>query len=501
MLINNGIFWDDWTIIGMERLGLEQQFGENGFWIMTYVHDILNDGKYAPMIYHWLSFFSLFLAYVFFYKILIQFYFKEETAFLIALLAMAMPYFEAKITAVCMPYSLFLCFFGMGVFLVFGFIEGKKSRIGLFTGILFLLLSFFLNSLLLLFLFLLGLYFLHRNNFSISQMKKNSLRVLLFYFCLALLPFIFWILKKTFFPIKGLYAAIGYNVINFSLDKLPTQYETIFTNNVIGLYREFIEVFTDNLFFGIVVFVICLGASIFILKSIKFSSSPKKMGLLLLVGTSLLFISTFPYTLVDKLPSFIGYSTRHQILLPAGVIFFVFVFVFVLPPLLRRGVYTMFLSIFMTMGINANLNFLRGWVKQEAIKQEIKELDINTSGVIFARGLNGKFNATERPLTFYELNGIFKETLKRQDLFIISKRSYNSLGKSVPLILTHAVKFNMRDVPNKVNEGNFLEITYLKKKIGHARTIGFVGLYFFNRNRFHLKIDEILEVSYKSAKQ
>ena len=130
----------------------------------------------------------------------------------------------------------------------------------------------------------------------------------------------------------------------------------------------------------------------------------------LLLGTALFLIATFPYTLVNKIPSYIGFDTRHQILLPLGLTFILFAVVAALPSFLGRIFASIVLAAFMLTTINANLNFLRGWVKQEALSQDIAQLNIDTSGVIFiTKGLNAKFNATERVYTFYELNGLFKK--------------------------------------------------------------------------------------------
>lgn len=499
MLINNGIFWDDWTVIGMERLGLEQQFGENGMWIMTYVHDALNDGSYAQMVYHWLSFIFLFLAYAFFYNILKQFGFNANTAFLIAALAMVTPYFETKNTAICMAYSVFMGFFGAGAFLVFRFLGNKENMGHLALGLVLLLLSFFLNSLLLLFLFLLGLFFLYQHSFSLSRIKESWRSWLPYYAGLVILPFVFWFLKKTFFPITGLYAARGYNAINFSFEKLPKQYEKIFRDNILGLYEEFKDIFADNLVFGILVFVLCLGIALYIIPVIRTKVKPKRIALYAMLGMALFVIATYPYTLVNKLPSFIGYDTRHQILLPLGVAFLLFAIIQMAPPSLRKFSSSILMASFMTMTINSNLNFLRGWVKQEALEREISQLNIDTSGVIFiTKGLNAKFNPTERVYAFYELNGLFKKALKRQDLLVISKKRHKSLSKNFCEILSHSVKFNMKDLTNKVNKNSSFQIEFLKQEIPHFETLALAMSYYFNREMFSEKINNILDVDYKN---
>ncbi len=499
MLINNGIFWDDWAVIGMERLGLDQQFGENGMWIMTYVHDALNDGKYAPMLYHWLSFIFLFLAYAFFYNILKQFGFKADTAFLIAALAMVAPYFETKNTAICMSYGLFMALFGAGAFLVFRFLGSRGNRRDLFLGSMLLLLSFFLNSLLLLFLFLLGLSFLHHHGFSVQRIKNSWRDKFPYYMVLAVLPFIFWYLKKTFFAITGLYAARGYNVINFSLEKLPKQYKKIFSDNIFGLHHEFRAVFTENLVFGITVFAVFLFTTLCVLKPIKFDKRPKKLGIYLLLGIFLFFVATYPYTTVNKLPSFIGFNTRHQILLPFGVAFVLFAIIEMVPSHFRKVLSSIALTVFITMTVNANFNFLRGWIKQEALEQEIGRLNIDTSGVIFiTKGLNAKFNPTERVYTFYELNGIFKKALDRQDLLVISRKSYQKLNKNLTSILSHSVKFNMKDLTDKVNEESSFQILFLKEEIHHSETLRNAISYYFDRKYFNSKIDKILDANYES---
>ena len=130
----------------------------------------------------------------------------------------------------------------------------------------------------------------------------------------------------------------------------------------------------------------------------------------------------FPYIVVNKLPSYSGYDTRHQILLPLVLSFLIMPIILVFKEKLRKLFYVVVLALFITITINSNINFLSGWIKMEALKQHVSNLNENRSGTIFTEGFNAEYNATERELIFYELNGIFKEVLGVEDKFIIRLR-------------------------------------------------------------------------------
>ncbi len=506
MLFNNGIIWDDWTVINMEKKGLSQQFGENGYWFLVYFHDLLNDMTYSPMLYHWLSFLFFFGAFAFVFKILKQFKLDETSAFFITLLAMLAPYYEARNLVICMSYAMFLFSFCLGLYLVFDFLEKGKNIKTVLTGTMLLFFSFFLNSLIPLFLFLVVLFFVVKNDFSITNMKNNNQKVVITNIGLIALPFIFWILRKYVFPVKGLYASSGYNTIKFSLKELPVKFKKIVSDNIIGIYNEFLSVFKNDFSFGVVVFIVSAIVSILVLKKVSLElNSKKKLWFYGGIGILLFFVGAFPYIVVNKLPRYHVYDTRHQILLSIGLSFIVYTIVNVFPRYfyIRKGIVVFFLAVFMSISINSNVNFLRGWVKIEAIQHDIRKINIETQGVVITKGFDAQFNATENPLTFYELSGIFKKTINRQDLFFVHWRYSKQIINMFPGVSLHGIKFNMKDVTKEAVANNkndiILEALYNQEKISQFKILKLIALYYFSEKSFKSNIDDILSVkTYKS---
>ncbi len=497
MLFNNGVYWDDWTVYKMDRIGLMQHFGNNGALMLVYVHDFLNDSDYSPLLYHWLSFVFLLGIFMFFFKILKQYGCKEITAFFISLLAMLAPYFEIKSTIICMPYPLFLFLFTAGLYMVLDFLENNKKYISLIFGSFFLLVGFFLNSLLPLFLFILTLHFIIKRDFSFDKIKQTNYKTIFSYCGLGLLPFIFWIFKKVFLPIGGAYASVGYNKINIVWKEIPIKYANAFTDNIIGIYKELITAFQDHFSFSIGVFFISIFFSFFVLRNVLFKENYEKSKLLkfMIFGILSFLVVVFPYLVVNKPPSYEGYETRHQVLLPLALSFCLFPVVFVLPENFRKAICIFILSCFLTININANANYLRGWIKIEAVKHNIKFLNENRDGTIFTDGFNGEYNATERQLIFYELNGVFKEILGKEDKFIIqNKSSYNYLST----FLAQPESYNIRDLTENVNEDVVLKVEYGNETdYGRLEIMKSIYYYYFNHDKFKERVENMLSMKYQ----
>ena len=104
------------------------------------------------------------------------------------------------------------------------------------------------------FLFIIALHFFYKRDFSLVKIKKSTLKTIGHYALLALLPIVFWVLKGIFFPITGVYASTGYNKINIVWKDLPSKYLDIFTDNIIGVYKEIVAIYLNSQNLGIVVF-------------------------------------------------------------------------------------------------------------------------------------------------------------------------------------------------------------------------------------------------------
>ena len=59
----------------------------------------------------------------------------------------------------------------------------------------------------------------------------------------------------------------------------------------------------------------------------------------------------------------------------------------------------------------------------------------------------------------------------------------------------------MKDLSAKVNENSSFQIHFLKERIGHHETLEKALSYYFNRKRFNVEADKILDESYDNKEQ
>ena len=68
MLINAGVWWDDWCLYNMSAEGIKEPFIGNGGFYIAPIHIFLqNISNNPPLLYHFLAFFLYFFTSVFLY--------------------------------------------------------------------------------------------------------------------------------------------------------------------------------------------------------------------------------------------------------------------------------------------------------------------------------------------------------------------------------------------------------------------------------------------------
>lgn len=495
MLLNEGLFWDDWTIptnwadAEWRYLQNKQYFG--------FLHVYLQNTPCPPLFYRLFSFF----LYLFSYLLLLDIakmskLDNKNLLYLGIILATIIPYNSARITLICFPYAVgnFFFFFASWLFtmwMVKRIIWLRLAALSMF------LLSFIVQSFL--FFYIIPVVILLFGSFSLQNRK--DLKSLFFTkvtknIDFILLPFVF---KFLIFLIPtnnangALYAnynkiGIG-NIIKF----LPNTVLT-FIKNTFGCFFEFYKfllcapsamliifiallVFTSNYFSHKGFFKIDKN------KNTRFQANNIKSTLfakiydyckgkrfetkLLVVGILLFFIAATPYNLVNKTPSFEGYRTRHQLLMPYG-------FSLILLSIIRlishsekgkRILFSVLVGIFVTTNVFIQLQFNKGWLKQESIMIHfLKNEEIKNQTTFIVLDKSEELDATEREYSFYALNGMAAKVFETENKLFVEYSEYNNnkIRYGWAKLLESAKKFNMEDYelisPNyliKIDNGDY----------------------------------------------
>ena len=126
MLVNDGIYWDDWTVFNVDDRVVLNTFREQGLPLKAIIHVLLNEW---PIAYHWTTFLAIIASTVVFYLILGSVPEIDGTERLIlALLFEVFPLNSAKVAMSIAPYMVGLLLFTLGTLWVVWFIRTGRWR-------------------------------------------------------------------------------------------------------------------------------------------------------------------------------------------------------------------------------------------------------------------------------------------------------------------------------------------------------------------------------------
>ncbi len=387
LLIPNAIYWDDWVLYRAKPGVIVERFTEQAgtlFYLEGYIHLILL--KAGPWIYKVLTFFSFLFA-AFGLNLVLKRISEvdRDSRFVIVLLFLVLPFNTARVALVDLRYTICYAMFFLAWSLMF-----RYPRLAL----LLFFSSFNTNSLLV--FYALPMVDLFRQSGALSCWRSFS-RGLLRYYGFILLPFLYFGLKLVYFSPTGAYA--GYNEgFGFrSLLYLPffQIYDLISANVSLGL----------ALFFSMVSFLLLrYRASETLSESVVAPPGP-----LLVAGSLVLLAGAIPYWIVGLLPTFLEWSSRHQLLLPLGGSLLI-------AGCLRfsgKSAEKLSLSIILGLSLASTvvnyLDYFRDWQKQRQIVAFFAGNEkLAGSGLILIDDRSEGLNAIKRTYRFYEWNGLLE---------------------------------------------------------------------------------------------
>jgi hypothetical protein len=318
LLLNDGIYWDDWLWINLPGYSLNLDkitaaYGQMGFLPTNNVHLWL----FSILGFRWVEFASLALVGVLVYAISqeTQLFTRLEGVF-IALIVIAYPAFQTWIVFSTANYVFYYALFFLAVFLS---LKAEKSvgghRYGWWIVSLFLfVLSYNLNSLLVFYFGFLALLVFYQHRVLSISWKQVLRRFLLRRWIYVLLPFLFWVVKQTFFPRYGYYA--NYNQFTFEPLSLVLNAGRFIAYGVYTPFSRALTLAVRQPALALLIGLVVYGCyRLFKLSSANFFKPGVRAYPILGFGVLLLGLAILPYIVVGLAPGKSGWDTRHTLLL------------------------------------------------------------------------------------------------------------------------------------------------------------------------------------------
>ncbi|WP_299153911.1 hypothetical protein [uncultured Christiangramia sp.] len=432
MLLNPGVYWDDWAIYNMSDEGIMNQFYGNGVYPIGYMHVYLTKIASSPLLYNYLCFLLQFIGIYSLFRILNNYSIKSKNStflYLSVLIFAVFPFYDAKITMIVLPYTICLTIFLVANWLLIKYNNNRNIVYRIISLVLFFL-SFFTNSLL--FFYIVPVYFIFfyedlqcffKGQYSgfLKMMGVFSKRILT-YLDFFLLPFLFWVLRSIYFMPTMQYAK-DYNQITLeSLLAIPYRifkFIYITAATIVPLLKEF---FQNPEILILTCLIILIIFKIF--PSIRVNS--KSNWKMIVWGIIILGLGIFPYILVNKFPSYSGYNSRHQLLEGFGISIIIIAVIFLLPKKIEKLLLASVIGFFVAFNININFHYFKGYIKQqvfhEAFQTVIPKTDKPTTIVL--KDKTTDFALRGNPVAFYALSGILKRSNPEENILLIRENDF-----------------------------------------------------------------------------
>jgi len=433
LLLNQGIYWDDWLIYNNSYEGINKLFTRSGQTYKGYSHFFLqNVTNYPALLYHALTFAHGLISIVVFYNILKKFKLEQNHIFILTLFFAVSPYYQAKQTMICLGYTIGFFLFLLGT-LTFLISISRKIIYLRIISLLSLFLSFaLLNSVLVMWLAFILFYIIYKQKkveFSFFYLKK-IVHQLLSWLDFVILPFVFWINRHFFFqPVEWL-AAQGYNQLTLK-GLILTPFNVILSVlvNTFGLVSESFRPIMESQSYG-VLFVLLFTIMYYLFYKLKiFQLDCNVNKAFLYIGIYFFIAGIFPYAVVEKNPSFSGFATRGQVFLPMCMSFILLYSISLFRHTkVKQIVFILIISSFIISNVSSQVKYTKSWFKQDSFLNHIKNNNLLLDGnnyLLLDRTTD--YDENERGLSHWALSSMITKTLDAENCFMIEisdKRMY-----------------------------------------------------------------------------
>jgi hypothetical protein len=409
LLVNRGLYWDDWTFVGRTPADIVRTSWELGMPWTGYFHAALLATALPGLIAHILTFVTYLLSALILHAILCRLPVLSRMDALVATLTFALlPVNYARIALIDLQYGLSLLAFLGATWLLLRYLEdGAPARrlaaLGLFVC------SFSTASLLVLYVVPIAIAAL-----VLWRSRRTSVwMVALRHADFLVLPVAYWVLKSTFFPPSGVYE--GYNALTVQgLTQVPKALLAIPGQVLVEpLQRALVVAGPVGILAGVVV-------AIWLLRRSRLAEAGRYLPgyLLALVGAAVLALGVVAYLAVGRVPTIWDWSSRHQLLVPIGVGLLAAAAARGVAHVGRPGRAVGVVLIGMLLGVSAVADvstlgtYQADWFKQTALIETMRGLPaVRDARHIRVIDEATAFNTLRRTYRFYEYNALLSVAL------------------------------------------------------------------------------------------
>lgn len=416
MLLNNGIFFDDWLYIDSDKSIMLDHFYQFGNIFLGYYFNLIFSLGNSVFIFRLLVFIAFLLSAVLLNETLKTIKGIDHTSRLLLVLLFAIiPVNGLKIAISVSEYALCYFFFFLGLWLTSKYLM-KRTIILRIAALIFIFLSFFTNS----FLVFYSVVLLYIGYKELKQISSASIsRLVARYIDFIIIPLLFWVLRTIFFQPHGFY--MDYNSITvLNLIKFP--FHLVYA--IFNLLVELAIISRETLLILGLFLIALLPLAYILIKSVYNHNQGNADMKFFLTGIILFLIGLFPYLVVGKIPGYYDWDCRHELLLPLGLSFVLYFGFNIIANLLKlnRIIRIVLLSVIIVFCICSCVsNYLdcqKDDYKQLSLMEHFKSSEVmkNNTAFLFvdeARDLN----ARHRTYFFYEYLGMMVHVFNDETRF------------------------------------------------------------------------------------
>lgn len=441
MLLNRGIFWDDWVWYMMDTESLIDVFSQWGNVYVGYYYNFVLRSDNSIFAFRAIIFLSYLISALLLNDVMKSIREIDDTSrFILVVLFAVFPVNSARTLISCSFYAVGYFMFFLGAWLTCRYM-GRRTILLRLTTLSIFFLSFFVNSILFFYVLVL-LYILYRESRvepRLLSLPKTSLKYADFF----LLPLVFWTIRYLFFLPYGLYQ--GYNTIymtNLYPENLTRNLITSFYHSIVLVFLASFQSLSAQVLSQIMMFIFFFFIVFLILRKRDINKgNDKHVFKTFAIGCSFFAVGIFPYLVVGKPPVPFSLDSRHELLVPLGASFVVYYglrivskgasFVvyhglrivsrkpILFPPLLLRSlILSLMIALFVTSNIVTYLDYQKDWYKQQSLIENLRSSDIirNHTTFIFVDH-SADLNIYGRGYRFYEYSSMMEYTFGDETRF------------------------------------------------------------------------------------
>jgi hypothetical protein len=446
LLVNRGLYWDDWTLVGVTPGSLIQQFSELGMpWAGVFNAAVL--GLPLPgLVGHAIAFGTYLLSTLLVHAVMRRVPGLSRLDALVAAITFAvLPVNYARIALIDLVYGVSLLAFLAATWLLLRHLEedGRWRRV---AALVLFVASFSTASLLVMYIAPVALAAV-----ILARSGRLNVRSVLGYADFLAIPMVYWLVKSVLFKPGGVYE--GYNALTLSgIARVPgllidIPYQVLAeplarASSVAGL---------AGLAGGVV-------AAVWLLRRTWTDEQTPLLPApaVALLGAALLGLGVFAYLAVGRIPTIWDWSSRHQLLVPIGAGLLAAAVVRGARGAGRIGpVFGIAIGLLVGISVVADARTLIAyqldWFKQSALTDAARTIpELRTARHIEIVDSATALNALRRTYRFYEYNALFSVALGDTRRLAV-ERGKEPDAEALPDFISHPAYHMGEYVPTPVD--------------------------------------------------